>query len=102
LCIQRLKTEMEMNWWRCLVATVMVAAAVGCAGPQASVHEAIKGGTQEKLPRKVLLLPPDIRVHELSVGGVAEKAGGSFDDSISTLEGVATVAAYATVVWRRR
>ena len=61
-----------MNWSRYLVV-MMVVAAVGCAGPQASVHEAIKGGAQEKLPRKVLLLPPDIRVHELSAGGVAEK-----------------------------
>jgi hypothetical protein len=61
-----------MNWSRYLVV-VMVVGAVGCAGPQASVHEAIKGAPQERLPRKVLLMPPNITVHELSAGGVAEK-----------------------------
>jgi hypothetical protein len=64
--------EIEMSWSR-YVWVIVVASVVGCAGPQASVHEAIKGSTREQLPRKVLLLPPDIRVHELSVGDVAEK-----------------------------
>jgi hypothetical protein len=62
-----------MNGSRYLILILVVVIAVGCAGPQASVHEAIKASPQEKLPRKVLLLPPDIRVHELSAGGVAEK-----------------------------
>jgi hypothetical protein len=62
-----------MNGSRYLIMIVVVVIAVGCAGPQAALHETIKASPQEKLPRKVLLLPPDIRVHELSAGGVAEK-----------------------------
>jgi hypothetical protein len=62
-----------MNGSQYLTLIVVVVIAVGCAGPQASVHEAIKASPQDKLPRRVLLLPPDIRVHELSVGDAAEK-----------------------------
>ena len=54
----------------------LAAAAVlaGCAvTPNASVHESIAGKTEQHMPRKMLLLPADIRVHEISAGGVVEK-----------------------------
>jgi hypothetical protein len=55
-----------------LLALTMLA---GCAGPtrNASVHKSLEGKAEQPMPRKVLLLPPDIRVHEVSAGGVVEK-----------------------------
>lgn len=55
-----------------LLALVMLAS---CAGPakNASVHKSIADKTEKPMPRKILLLPPDIRVHEVSAGGVVEK-----------------------------
>ena len=51
-----------------------VAILAGCAAtPNASVHESIAGKTEQRMPRKMLLLPADIRVHEISAGGVVEK-----------------------------
>ncbi|HKQ23040.1 MAG TPA: hypothetical protein VJT81_01180 [Burkholderiales bacterium] len=51
-----------------------VAVLAGCAAtPNASVHESIAGKTEQRMPRKMLLLPADIRVHEISAGGVVEK-----------------------------
>jgi hypothetical protein len=59
------------------IAAVLLALAVlaGCAGPSknASVHKSIAGKTEQPMPRKMMLLPPDIRVHEVSAGGVVEK-----------------------------
>jgi len=46
----------------------------GCAAtPNASLHESIAGNAEQRMPRKMLLLPPDIRVHEISAGGVVEQ-----------------------------
>ncbi|HYN27145.1 MAG TPA: hypothetical protein VES94_02505 [Burkholderiales bacterium] len=51
-----------------------VAVLAGCAAtPNASLHESIAGKTEQRMPRKMLLLPADIRVHEISAGGVVEK-----------------------------
>lgn len=44
-----------------------------CAAPNAGTHTSLKQTPERPLPRKVLLLPTDIRVHEISVGGVVEK-----------------------------
>ena len=55
-----------------LLGTLAVLA--GCAAtPDASVHESIAGKAEQRMPRKMLLLPADIRVHEISAGGVVEK-----------------------------
>ena len=46
----------------------------GCAAtPNASLHESIAGKAEQQMPRKMLLLPADIRMHEISAGGVVEK-----------------------------
>jgi hypothetical protein len=46
---------------------------VGCATSQTSVHRDLAQRADRALPRNVLLLPVEIRVHEISVGGVVEK-----------------------------
>jgi len=55
-----------------VLAAVML---VGCAGPSknASLHKSVAEKADQPMPRKILLLPPDIRVHEVSAGGVVEK-----------------------------
>ncbi|MGQ0579035.1 MAG: hypothetical protein ACT4PQ_09035 [Betaproteobacteria bacterium] len=46
----------------------------GCAvTPEASVHASIAGKAERQMPRRMLLLPADIRMHEISAGGVVEK-----------------------------
>ena len=56
------------------IALALVVTA-GCAGPvkNASVHQSIAGKSEHPMPRKMLLLPADIRVHEVSAGGIVEK-----------------------------
>jgi len=52
----------------------LLAVLSGCAAtPNASLHESIAGKAEQRMPRKMLLLPADIRVHEISAGGVVEK-----------------------------
>jgi len=54
-----------------LVATFIL---TGCATPQkASLHEALSSRGEQGMPHKILLLPVDVRVHEISAGGVVEK-----------------------------
>jgi len=50
-----------------------VIALAGCATGQTSVHRELTASAERRLPKKVLLLPVEIRVHEVSAGGVAEK-----------------------------
>jgi hypothetical protein len=45
----------------------------GCATPGASTHTSLKQAPDRLLPKRVLLLPAEIRVHEISAGGVIEK-----------------------------
>jgi hypothetical protein len=46
----------------------------GCATPSKTVsHEALAGHPDKPLPRKVLLLPAEVRLHEISAGGVVER-----------------------------
>ena len=55
----------------CLLAALLLLNA--CATDTAAVHKSVAAAPQKALPRKVLLLPVDIDVHEISVGGVVEK-----------------------------
>lgn len=51
-----------------------IALLAGCAAPQRSaVHASLRESPQQVLPRKVLMIPPDIRVSEVSAGGMVEK-----------------------------
>jgi hypothetical protein len=58
------------------VAAIVVCLAVlaGCANkPGASLHQSMGGNAPAQMPKKVMLLPADFRVHEISAGGVVEK-----------------------------
>jgi hypothetical protein len=57
--------------WSMVCCVVLLAA---CATPKKSaLHESLAKSPDQTLPRKVLLLPVDIRLHEVSTGGVTEK-----------------------------
>lgn len=62
-----------MRRWRGWLVLVCAIALTGCATGQTSVHRDVSGSANHPLPKKVLLLPVEIRVHEISVGGVVEK-----------------------------
>jgi len=53
-----------------LAAVLLLAA---CATGTTAVHKSVSQAPEKPLPRKVLLLPVDIAVHEISAGGVVEK-----------------------------
>lgn len=53
-----------------LAGTLLLAA---CATGTTAVHKTVSQAPEKPLPRKVLLLPIEIRVHEISVGGVVEQ-----------------------------
>jgi len=57
--------------WLALVAAVAI---TGCATSNTTtVHETLSEPQARPLPRKLLLLPAEVRVHEVSAGGVVEK-----------------------------
>jgi hypothetical protein len=58
---------------RSWAVVLCVIALAGCATGQTSVHRELTASAERRLPKKVLLLPVEIRVHEVSAGGVAEK-----------------------------
>lgn len=63
-----------MPLFRIVGLLLAIAVLAGCATtPDASLHQSIAGRPDQQMPRRVLLLPADIRVHEISVGGVVEK-----------------------------
>jgi hypothetical protein len=58
---------------RFVPAAAAVLILAGCAGGTSAVHQSLSGAAERTLPRKVLLLPIEVRVHEVSAGGVVEK-----------------------------
>jgi hypothetical protein len=54
----------------CILIALLVA---GCATPKGSLNHGFTKNPGHGLPRRVLLVEPDIRVHEVSAGGVVEK-----------------------------
>lgn len=55
-------------------AVLVLAVLGGCATtPPSSLHKSLADRPNQQMPRKILLLPADIRVHEISAGGVVEK-----------------------------
>ena len=58
---------------RCLAVACAIAVA-GCATTgKTTAHQSLSGAQSRPLPHKLLLLPADVRVHEVSAGGVVEK-----------------------------
>ncbi len=62
-----------MNAGRSAVTMICLIALAGCATARNSVHRDLAHATEQQLPKKILLLPIEIRVHEISAGGVVEK-----------------------------
>lgn len=58
----------------CVVGVGWILVLAGCAADTGVIHRELadKGG-ERSLPKKILLLPVEIRVHEVSAGGVVEK-----------------------------
>jgi len=70
-----------------------LAVLAGCAAaPNVSLHESIAGKTGQRMPRKMLLLPADIRVYEMSAGGVAEKVDWTINASNHATKSVREIA----------
>jgi len=56
-----------------LVLIVLVLAVAACGGPQHRLHHTVLENPDKILPKKVVMLPADIVVNELSAGGVVEE-----------------------------
>lgn len=62
-----------MTGLRTAACVLAVLLAAGCATPRAAVNQSFGKNPSRQLPQRVLLVQPDIRVHEISAGGVVEK-----------------------------
>jgi hypothetical protein len=63
-----------MSILRKLAVVLVLAVLGGCAAaPSSSLHKSLVDQPDQQMPHKMLLLPADIRVHEISAGGVVEK-----------------------------
>jgi hypothetical protein len=65
-----------MHHWQKMAGILLAMAILGGCATQvrnASVHKSVAEQSAQPMPRKLLLLPIDIRVHEISAGGVVEK-----------------------------
>ena len=73
-----------------LVGAVLIA---GCATQNTSVNKSLSRQSDRPLPRRILLAQPDIRVHEISTGGVVEKvdewSNKASDEAAKSLEALA-------------
>jgi hypothetical protein len=54
-------------------ALVCAASIAGCATHSTAINKSFSAQSDRPLPRRILLAQPDIRVHEVSTGGVIEK-----------------------------
>lgn len=58
---------------RFVTAAAAVLILAGCAAGTSAVHQSLSAAAERTLPRKILLLPIEVEMHEVSAGGVAEK-----------------------------
>lgn len=56
-----------------LVLVVLVLLVTACGGPQHRLHHTVLENPDKTLPKKVVMLPADIVVNELTAGGVVEE-----------------------------
>lgn len=76
-----------------LLMLILVAALAACAAPDRALqHKNLREKGSETIPRKLLLIAPDVRVSEISGGGVVEEvpdwtrqANGHMRDTLSAL-----------------
>lgn len=80
---------------RFLICAALAAFLVaGCAMPEkVGLHESLQGEAPKPLPRRVLLLPPDVQVLEMSAGGVIERVPVWSDEAAATAAKVLRAAA---------
>jgi hypothetical protein len=73
-----------------LAGAVLIA---GCATQDTSINKSLSRQSDRPLPRRILLAQPDIRVHEVSTGGVIEKvdewSNKASDEAAKSLEALA-------------
>ena len=62
-----------MPSFRLTVALFAAALLAACAAPRTSVNQSVGKDPAKPLPGRILLVTPDIQVHEISAGGVVEK-----------------------------
>ena len=62
-----------MNALRLMAAAALPAILAACATQQSAVNLSVGQHPERSLPHKVLLVQPEVRVHEVSAGGVIEK-----------------------------
>ena len=62
-----------MSLLRLAGALAVAALMAGCATPKASVNQDVGKDPEKPLPHRILVIEPDIQVHEVSAGGVVEK-----------------------------
>ena len=62
-----------MSLLRLAIALVSAAFITGCATQSTSISKSVSQQPERPLPHRILLAQPDIRVHEISTGGIVEK-----------------------------
>lgn len=66
---------------------------VGCATHDTAINNSLSKQSDRPLPRRILLAQPDIRVHEVSTGGVIEKvdewSNAASESAAKSVEGLA-------------
>ena len=59
--------------WLALAAVLFLAACAGAPATKTAVHQTLARSPGEAMPRRILLIPADVRLHEISAGGVVER-----------------------------
>jgi hypothetical protein len=81
-----------MPSFRLSIAFAAVVLLAACAAPSTSIHQSVGKDPDKPLPHKVLLVEPDILVHEISTGGVVEKVDDwskeASGHAVTAIEGV--------------
>jgi hypothetical protein len=78
-----------------LLTLFLLATLAACATPEKTLqHQSLRDKGAQPMPRKVLLIPPDVRVSEISAGGVVEEvpdwtrqANGHMRSTLSAIAG---------------
>ncbi len=78
---------------RVLSAFLCAASIAGCATHDTAINKSLSSQSDRPPPRRILLAQPDIRVHEVSTGGVVEKvdewSNMASESAVKSLEALA-------------
>jgi hypothetical protein len=82
-----------MSSLRLVIALVTTVSITGCANQSTSIGKGVSQQPERPLPHRILLAKPDIRVHEISTGGIVEKvdewSDKASDEAAKSLESLA-------------